>query len=44
MVILTYIECVEEDEQWNLNHANLHSNATAHFKATDEEDIQCQNI
>lgn len=30
-----YIEGIEEYEQWNLYHADLHSNATAHFKAVD---------
>lgn len=33
IINLTYIECIEEDEQWNLDHADLHSNATSHFKA-----------
>lgn len=33
----TYIEGIEEYEQWNLYHADLHSNATAHFKAADRK-------
>lgn len=37
MAILAYEEYVEEDEQRNLNHADLHSNATAHFKAVKAE-------
>lgn len=37
MAILTYKECIEEDEQRYLNHADLHSNATAHFKAAGEK-------
>lgn len=31
----TYVEGIEEYEQWNLYHADLHGNATAHFKAAD---------
>ena len=34
---LTYIKCIEEDKQWNLDHTDLHSNATAHFKAAEEK-------
>lgn len=33
LINLTYIKCIKEDEQWNLDHADLHSNATSHFKA-----------
>lgn len=33
----TYIEGIEEYEQWNLYHADLHSNATAHFKTVDRK-------
>lgn len=33
----TCIEGVEEYEQWNLYHADLNSNATAHFKAADRK-------
>ena len=32
----TYIEGIEEYEQWDLNHADLHGDAAAHFKAADE--------
>lgn len=29
----TYVESIKQDKKWNLYHANLHSNATAYFKA-----------
>lgn len=31
----TYIEGIEEYEKRNLDHADLHSNATAHLKAAN---------
>ena len=35
--VKTYVEGVEEDEQWDLNHADLHRDAAAHFKAGEEK-------
>lgn len=39
MESLTYKEYIEDDEQRNLNHADLHSYATAHFKAAGEANV-----
>jgi len=40
----THIEGVEEDEQWDLNHADLYSNATAHFKAVAKSNVQVEKV
>lgn len=39
---VTYIEGVEEYEQWDLYHAHLHSNAAAHFKAVDKKNLKVE--
>lgn len=40
MGLVTYKEYVEEDEQRDLDHADLHSNTTAHFKAAESIMLQ----